>query len=776
MRRMLGKLRPKPRTSAPADFFIELQDPHRTYGPGDVVAGSVVVVTLKTERVARIDLSLQGIVQVRNNLVKGKSVRHVLFEGAVTLWGGEDNDLEPTESRRSNGASVGGSGTRRGSRASTALSDESIGASSTSAGTGTGMAPTNENASTDTDLSANGSTDRGSNGGSNGAFSGHFNGQSTANGRPQPSRTSSSAGRNGPESSNASVSSINTLNGAHTMLPRGEHNFAFELELPKRGLFSSLEFERGSISYVLRASYHRAGSSNGSSTSNSTSGSTTTGTNAATSFGTTSITTTNGNSNGAGVGNGNVLISEKALSVVCPLDVGVLPAPKPARLTVEVRKKKRQRGSIAVSMDMPRKGYLKGEMIPVRIAVQHLKPVKSMTGVIVTLSRISRVSGSGFEAQSFRKDLSQTISPLYTDPSTHACIVSTNIRIPADTFPTISGHQVLSFQYCIEAVLDLAGKWNLQASELADHGALHAGFVDTDKLKVARGVVSLWSEVVIGTSRSGGDGIGSGALAGSSSRSVGSASDVAVPQSVAVHPIAAGPGTGPGAHVSGVPPSAVSLASQLPRTSPQSTGSSVSNYHVRYEDSTTPSQDDKARMRQLEEALLPSAPPEAAPVYTPSVAGPSSAPGAPPPPVVTVPPPVDGPDAPPAPTYAAQDALAFASAPEYPVDSVPYTSAGPSSGVPRDKLEAERERLEQMASMPQAEAAPEVPPTDLAGDSGPSVPGPSAPPLPASASPAIGGSLVDEDPPSAPPAVSPAPQSAAPDDDDDDLYTPTAPQ
>jgi hypothetical protein len=516
-----------------------------------MIAGSVIVVTLRSEQVSKIDLTLQGVIAVRNNLVKGKNVRHVLFEDTLTLWDSRESD----EWRRAS------------------------------------QQTTNDSSATNTNEMA--------------------------------------------------------------ALPRGEHNFAFELDLPKKGLYNSLEFERGSISYILRASYHRVGDSS------------------------------------------PVLTSEKALSVICPLDVGTLPPPKPARLEVEVRKKKRQRGSIGVSLHMPRKGYLKGEMIPVKITVQHLKPIKSMTGVIVTLSRIYRVCGEGLEAQSFRKDLSQTISPLYTDPSTFSCTVSTNIRVPPDTFPTINGHHLISFQYCVEAVLDLAGKWNLQVSDLADHGALHNGFVDTDKLKEAKGVVSLWSEVVIGTMRS----IDSATTAVTLSSSLDGTS-VNRPSSVTYEPSTRSAGSTsdyvvlPVVGSSNTSHTPLSVT-QLSRTSPQSTESSVSNYQIRYEEAgsssivtqTMTAENEKARMRQFEDALLPSAPPvpmDAAPVYTPELT-----PGPPPLPQHLE---VDVPPGIPVPSYAHDESSVTASAPEYPVDGATYPVS--------DKLEAERARLQQLASMP----------------------------------------------------------------------------
>ena len=181
-------------------------------------------------------------------------------------------------------------------------------------------------------------------------------------------------------------------------------------------------------------------------------------------------------------------------------------------------------------IEIPARGYLRGDSVQVTITVNHVKPVKSVHGVVGTLSRISRVCGGGLELQSFRKDLAQTVSSLITDPNTFSQTLSNKLRIPLDVFPTTTGHDMVSFQYCIEAVIDLAGKWKLANDRRRDGwwrwrrygrrdwqlwwdwwvpgeqgaaaGMAGSGrFIDTDKLKKNRGTVSLWMELVIGTER-----------------------------------------------------------------------------------------------------------------------------------------------------------------------------------------------------------------------------------------------------------------------------------
>lgn len=230
----------------------------------------------------------------------------------------------------------------------------------------------------------------------------------------------------------------------------GEHRFAFILEIPQKGLFNSLEFERGSISYVITAVAKRHGPL-------------------------------------------PALHAKRVLQLVCPVDVARLPPPKPSTLSVEIQKRKKQQGIITTTLEVGRGGYLRGESFPVKITIQHVKCVKCLRGLVVTLCRFSKVTCNDDEPQSFRKDLSQTVSPLYTDPVTFSSTVSTTLRIPPDVFPTTKGHGLVSFNYCVEVVIDLAGKWDLEEDR--------TGFLHTDRLKRNKGVVSLWTEVIIGTDR-----------------------------------------------------------------------------------------------------------------------------------------------------------------------------------------------------------------------------------------------------------------------------------
>ena len=203
-------------------------------------------------------------------------------------------------------------------------------------------------------------------------------------------------------------------------------------------------------------------------------------------------------------------------------------------------------------------GCLRGDSIPIKINVSHTKQVKSVHGVIVTLYRMSRVdmrpsiplgptekgkdakyedyyprsvtglgglslSGAG-SSHVFRKDLSQTIAPLYIDPQTLCAEVHTKVRIPEEAFPTISTvpGQMISFKYYIEVVIDVQGRLsssdrtlsNLPGqagvpnqipnfdgadTERSTFAPFGSPIIDTSHIRRDKGVVDIDFEVVVGT-------------------------------------------------------------------------------------------------------------------------------------------------------------------------------------------------------------------------------------------------------------------------------------
>lgn len=220
--------------------------------------------------------------------------------------------------------------------------------------------------------------------------------------------------------------------------------------------------------------------------------------------------------------------------------------------------------TITAKIELLKAGCLPGDTIPVKISVQHIKRIKSMHGVIVTLYRQGRVDSappvslmpniskedarklekdeyyprsktglgglsltSAGSCSVFRKDLAQTFSPLIIDPVSLTATVTTHIRVPEDAFPTIKGvpGEMISFKYRLEVIVDLGGKLanqlqtNQSSRATAPGGGVLArassyepgapglasyngALVNTDPLKREKGVIVEHFEVVVGTSDS----------------------------------------------------------------------------------------------------------------------------------------------------------------------------------------------------------------------------------------------------------------------------------
>ncbi|RAH75297.1 pH response protein PalF [Aspergillus aculeatinus CBS 121060] len=218
-------------------------------------------------------------------------------------------------------------------------------------------------------------------------------------------------------------------------------------------------------------------------------------------------------------------------------------------------------GIITAKAEVLRAGVLPGDTLPIMVTINHCKQVRSAHGIIVTLYRQGRIDlhpaipmgkpdgkkpvyedyyprsrtglggltlGSSRTTGVFRKDLTQTFAPLIVDPVTMTAVIKTSIRVPEDTFPTITRTpgSMINFRYYVEVVVDLRGKltspdrflprFNMvtsggnyspsgQVLNPADvnNSAITANWsgniLDTDQIRREKGVVAVVFEVVIGT-------------------------------------------------------------------------------------------------------------------------------------------------------------------------------------------------------------------------------------------------------------------------------------
>ncbi|KAK3310046.1 uncharacterized protein B0T15DRAFT_546393 [Chaetomium strumarium] len=221
--------------------------------------------------------------------------------------------------------------------------------------------------------------------------------------------------------------------------------------------------------------------------------------------------------------------------------------------------------TITATVELLKGGCLQGDVLPIKISVQHIRRIKSLHGVIVTFYRLGRIDSSpplltkdlpeaearrlekeeyypksktglgGLSLSSagscsvFRKDLSQAFAPLIIDPDTLTANLTTSVRVPEDVFPTIKGvpYEMISFRYHIEVIVDLGGKLAYQIQSGKPSGARVSpvagplgvtgssydasassltswgtSIIDTDRLRRQKGVICVVFEVVVGTTDS----------------------------------------------------------------------------------------------------------------------------------------------------------------------------------------------------------------------------------------------------------------------------------
>ncbi|AQZ10308.1 RIM8 (YGL045W) [Zygosaccharomyces parabailii] len=244
-------------------------------------------------------------------------------------------------------------------------------------------------------------------------------------------------------------------NNATNGLTQGEHIFPFKLKIPSgRKVFSSIKFERGSITYFLQCSLE---------------------------------------SMGPHQAERPVSQYRQYFPVMVPLDVSNLPDPKTKTVVLQstssVRPTHKNSGdsssshtkatsdsntsnntantsasaekTVKVSVDVSRAGYCIGEIISIRVSLQHYKNFRHSAGLIVTLVRICRVGSGGKDEpmETFRKDICQTICPLYVDPETLECCVTAYLKVPIDAFSTFTSLQkFFTFKYYVEVMVNLSTK------------------------------------------------------------------------------------------------------------------------------------------------------------------------------------------------------------------------------------------------------------------------------------------------------------------------------
>ncbi|KAI3323631.1 hypothetical protein HD806DRAFT_94501 [Xylariaceae sp. AK1471] len=216
---------------------------------------------------------------------------------------------------------------------------------------------------------------------------------------------------------------------------------------------------------------------------------------------------------------------------------------------------------ITATVELLKGGCLPGDLIPVKIKVEHNRYMKSLHGIIVTLYRQGRVDyappissftglskedakrlerdeyyprsktglgglslSSAGSCSVFRKDLSQAVAPLIIDPATLTANIATAVRVPEDAFPSIRNVPggLITFKYHVEVIVDLGGKLagpssgssqSQQPTRMVSSASVRGTYgvdlnllaswngtiIDTDHIRREKGVISVSFEVVVGT-------------------------------------------------------------------------------------------------------------------------------------------------------------------------------------------------------------------------------------------------------------------------------------
>ncbi|KAI9671524.1 MAG: ph-response sensor protein [Caeruleum heppii] len=378
----------------------------------------------------------------------------------------------------------------------------------------------------------------------------------------------------------------------------------------------------------------------------------------------------------------------------------------------------------------------------------HLYP-KSKSG----LTGLSLSSTGG--ASVYRKDLSQCFAHLIVDPHSLTAKIKASVRVPEDAFPTITSvpGAIITFKYYIEVVMDLNGKLagqdsflprlggsTLSTDVLGGHSGpdmadplhhtrtpLEGSIFATDQVRREKGVVACLFEIVVGTVNSAKKKNRDGPHRAVSGLTCFNSENL---PTAATDPNAQQDGLDSG-HEGLTPGSDVDTGAAAQNDAIARPNASHMPYSSRPdappvpppEFDSGPPQDEKSRIRQAEERLLPSAPPVIAD------AGPTPGPSAPiieseeygdhmngwPPEANTLP--VSSPFVP---TFTTPQPSGLATLPEH------HTEEAAAND---DKQELERRRLQAEASAPDQFPDGDDDHEPGVGSHAPAIEGPSAPTL-----------------------------------------------
>ncbi|ORX89780.1 hypothetical protein K493DRAFT_65448 [Basidiobolus meristosporus CBS 931.73] len=206
-----------------------------------------------------------------------------------------------------------------------------------------------------------------------------------------------------------------------TNLSIGEHKFPFEFHLPATSSSFSLPTcylgNKGSIQYTLRATHHKPW--------------------IPTALSPRCVCP--------------VLVSDFVDSQD-PIYLTPLEETKEAILTLGTFRK--SKGPVKAKVFIPKKAFTKGEIIPVKISISHIQPIRDANGIHVKLLQLSSFMANGYEQKQasvvFAQDLAYNV-----DSTSLSTTAEAKLRIPHSLPPTTIKSPLISFSYEIHVKVDL---------------------------------------------------------------------------------------------------------------------------------------------------------------------------------------------------------------------------------------------------------------------------------------------------------------------------------
>jgi hypothetical protein len=515
-----------------ADFYIAIDEPHKLWLPGDEISGQIILILRKNLANIAITLALNGYIKINaSSHLKLRPVKHVLFNHTIKIYGeedsssGADNDIDHDPDQFQNGLYKGEhrfpfivklpnkrvyTSINFGKGSIAYLLKATIGNMQPTA-------PSTANSPTAASPTISASTQQ-------------LNNDSPNNATSSPGDANSSSLRiiakakllrmltNSTQTLEKLINIISPIDVAKLSPPKPKR---LTLKDPRN---SSRKLSRTQSSTSTINTFTTLSSNNSDTTETNRIGDQHREEEIITQL------------DDAPNVNLSAAIGTNMLHPVTPSSDNSAAAPKPS-VTSTSNSLRQRPDAVRVSLEISDLGYLRGELIPIKLNISHLKKIQDSNGIIITFLRVCRLeNGPDGLFDSFRKDLYQLIIPLYVDPCTLKSEINTSVRVPADAFPTISGCPLVSFQYFIEVLINLSGKsiqfdggdTNTSASNAKDliigaasntaqvgstfsfdflqpQGSFNSKerltYINTDKYKRMKKFLQLTSEVIVGTHR-----------------------------------------------------------------------------------------------------------------------------------------------------------------------------------------------------------------------------------------------------------------------------------